>query len=81
MARICEYPGRIAVLPGGCRVWNRGGPFVSPYTDFAAVSMRRFCVENLSNEAAPRLNGRKETLLVSIPDFALRCKNFLEFMA
>jgi hypothetical protein len=57
------------------------GHLLSPYTDFAVFSMRRFCVENLSNEAAPRSNGRKEPRLVSIPDFALRCKIILEFTA
>ena len=68
-----------------------------PNAGFAILSVRRFCVENLSNEAAPYasndeaapvkgckiacINGRKEPPLVSIPEFALRCKNILEFTA
>jgi hypothetical protein len=62
MAWICEYPGRIAVLarrmPGfGIAM----GHLLSPKADFAAVSVRRFCVENLSNEAARTLRVMKRS--------------------
>src|ERR1700719_3308515 len=86
MAWIYEYPGRSAAparrMPGfGIAV----GHLLSPNADPAVFSVRRFCVENLSNGAAPHasnneapvtggkiacINGRKEPPLVSIPDFA-----------
>jgi hypothetical protein len=54
MAWICEYPGRIDVparrMPG---FGIAAGHLLSPNADFAVFSVRRFCVENLSNEAAP----------------------------
>src|SRR3984893_11246506 len=54
MAWICEYPSRIAVparrMPGFAIA---AGHLIIANADFAVFSVRRFCVENLSNKAAP----------------------------
>jgi hypothetical protein len=54
MACICEDSSRIAVLarrmPGFAIAV---GHLLSPNADFPVFSVRRFCVENLSNKAAP----------------------------
>jgi hypothetical protein len=45
--------------PSDAGVWNHGGPLVVAKCRLAVFSVRRFCVENLSNGAAPHASNNE----------------------